>query len=326
MLTTRFTQLVGCAVPIQQAGMGGVAGAGLAASVAQAGALGMLGGVRLTPAFLASVLDRLKQKNYGTIGVNFLVPFIDHACVEAAAARTRVVEFFYGEPDPKLVQKVHAGGALAAWQIGSVKEAQQAQDAGCDFIVAQGIEAGGHVRGKIGLFPLLEQVLDKVTVPVIASGGIGTARSMAAALSAGAEGVRIGTRFVAAAESMAHPTYKEALVKAVPEDTVVTDAFAASWPNAPARVLRSALKNAEAMPRGAPVGETEIGGQKLPVQRLDSPAPLRTTTGKVEAMALYAGESVGAVTGVQPAADIIKELAEGAEYLLTLWAPQGQAQ
>src|SRR4051794_29092170 len=108
------------------------------------------------------------------------MPFIDHACVEAAASRARVVEFFYGEPDPKLVQKVHAGGALAAWQIGSVKEAQQAQDAGCDFIIAQGIEAGGHVRGKIGLFPLLELVLDKVTVPVIASGGIGTARSMAA--------------------------------------------------------------------------------------------------------------------------------------------------
>jgi NAD(P)H-dependent flavin oxidoreductase YrpB (nitropropane dioxygenase family) len=166
-------------------------------------------------------------------------------------------------------------------------------------------------------------VLDKVTVPVVASGGIGTARSMAAAMSAGAEGVRIGTRFVASAESMAHPAYKEALIKAAPEDTVVTAAFAASWPNAPARVLRSALNAAEMMPKGAPVGEMDVGGQKMPVQRLDSPAPLRTTTGKIEAMALYAGESVGAVNSIQPAAEIIKELVEGAEYLLTLWAPQG---
>lgn len=307
--------------------MGGVAGAGLAAEVAKAGALGMLGGVRLTAPFLGSVLNRLNEKKYGTIGVNFLMPFLDIACVEAAAAKARVVEFFYGDPDPKLVQRVHAGGALAAWQIGSLREAQQAQDAGCDFIIAQGIEAGGHVRGKIGLFPLLEQVLDlnKIKVPVLASGGIGTARSMAAAMSAGAEGVRIGTRFVAAAESMAHSLYKDALIKAAPEDTVVTEAFAASWPNAPHRVLRSCLKSAEALPKGAPIGEMDVGGgQKMPVQRLDSPAPLRTTTGKIEAMAMYAGESVGAIQAVQQAAEIIKELAEGAEYLLSLWAPQPQ--
>lgn len=304
--------------------MGGVAGAGLAASVAQAGALGMIGGVRLSAPFLTSVLDRLKEKKYGAIGVNFLVPFLDKACVEAASSRARVVEFFYGDPDAKLVSTVHQGGALAAWQVGSLKEAHQAEQAGCDFIIAQGIEAGGHVRGKIGLFPLLEQVLEKVKFPVLASGGIGTARSMAAAMSAGAEGVRIGTRFVASAESMAHQAYKDALVKAAPEDTVVTEAFNASWPNAPHRVLRSALKAAEMLPKGAPIGETDVGGQKLQVQRLDSPAPLRTTTGKVDAMALYAGESVGAVNSVQSAGEIIKELSEGAEYLLTLWAPQAQ--
>src|SRR5207248_5682729 len=106
---------------------------------------------------------------------------------------------------------VHAGKALAAWQVGSLEEAQAAVDAGCDFIVAQGVEAGGHVRGRISLLPLLDEVLPVVGIPVVAAGGIGTARAMAAALAAGASAVRVGTRFVAAVESEAHPHYKEAL-------------------------------------------------------------------------------------------------------------------
>jgi nitronate monooxygenase len=134
------------------------------------------------------------------------------ACVAEAAKVARVVEFFYADPDPELVQIVHAGGALAAWAIGSREEALLAVEAGCDFIIAQGIEAGGHVRGTIGLLPLLGEVLDTVPVPVLAAGGIGTGRAMAAALAAGADGVRVGTRFAAAEEAGAHPRYVEALL------------------------------------------------------------------------------------------------------------------
>jgi NAD(P)H-dependent flavin oxidoreductase YrpB (nitropropane dioxygenase family) len=308
MLSTAFTKLVGCALPIQQAGMGGVATPELAAAVADAGALGMVGGVRWPTAALIQALDGLRRQTGGVFGVNFLIPFLDRAAVEAAASLARVVEFFFGEPDAELVRTVHAGGALACWQVGSVAEAKAAEAAGCDFIVAQGVEAGGHVRGTVGLLPLLEQVLDAVRVPVVAAGGIGTARGVAAALSAGAAGARVGTRFVAAVESAAHPRYKEKLIAAGPEDAVYTEAFSANWRGAPHRVLRSCVEAARACPDEI-VGRTDVGGQPLTITRWMTPAPTRATTGHIDAMALYAGQSVGAVRGEQSAADIVRELA-----------------
>jgi NAD(P)H-dependent flavin oxidoreductase YrpB (nitropropane dioxygenase family) len=108
---------------------------------------------------------------------------------------------------------------LVSWQVGSAEEARAAVGAGCDQVVAQGTEVGGHVRGRMSLLPLLSEVLDAVDVPVLAEGGIGDARALAAVLAAGADGARIGTRFVAARESGAHPRYVDALIAARPEDT-----------------------------------------------------------------------------------------------------------
>src|SRR5205823_5678448 len=132
---------------------------------------------------------------------------------------------------------VHTGGGRAGWQVGSADEARDAQDAGCDVIVAQGIEAGGHVRGTTGLLPLLEEVRAAVDLPLVAAGGIGSGRAMAAALVAGADAVRVGTRFLAATESIAHPIYIDALIRAGADDTVVTTpsarrrrACSRSWP------------------------------------------------------------------------------------------------
>jgi NAD(P)H-dependent flavin oxidoreductase YrpB (nitropropane dioxygenase family) len=314
-LITRFTTLIGCDVPIQQAGMGDVATADLASAVALAGALGMIGGVRIGAKVLGEELDSLPRQTRSRIGVNFLVPFLDRESMEVAASRVRVVEFFFGEPDAELVERVHGAGALADWQVGSVEEARAAAGAGCDFLVAQGIEAGGHVRGRIGLLPLLDGVLDAVNVPVLAAGGIATARAMAGALAAGADGVRVGTRFVAAAESAAHPAYQEALLRAEPEDTILTEAYSANWPNAPHRVLRGCIEAAQALTDDL-VGQTVTGGATLPLTRFMTPPPARWSTGKIEAMPHYAGQSVGAVRKIQPAADIVRELAEGAERLL----------
>jgi len=324
MLTTRFTTLVGCAVPLQQAGMGGVATPELAAAVARAGGLGMVGGVRWPAAALAQALDALDPQVRKSIGVNFLMPFLDREAVEAAASRVRVVEFFYDQPDAELVKRLHGHGALAAWQVGSAQEARKAVDAGCDFLVAQGTEAGGHVRGKIGLLALLDQVLPSVDVPVVAAGGIGTARGMAAALAAGADAVRVGTRFVAAVESAAHLLYKEALTNARAEDTVLTEAFGANWPNAPHRVLRSAVEAAQAF-TGATVAETMVGGCKVSVPRLASPCPTIHTSGQISAMALYAGEAVDGVRSIQPAAEIVRELVDGAEELLNRFAARSRS-
>jgi NAD(P)H-dependent flavin oxidoreductase YrpB (nitropropane dioxygenase family) len=315
VLATRFTALVGCQVPIQLAGMGAIATAELAAAVSNAGGLGMVGVVMQPAGVVEALLARLASLTSGPFGVNFLMPFLDREALELAASRARVVEFFYGEPERECVEVAHRGGALACWQVGSRAEALAAQRAGCDLVVAQGVEAGGHVRGTLARTELLEQVVSALRVPVLAAGGIGSAREMAAALEAGADGVRVGTRFAAAAESGVHAKYRAALIAAKGGDTVLTEAYSVDWPDAPHRVLRSAIAAAEAC--GDEVtGETAIGGRKVPVPRFGVLPPTLGTTGRIEAMALYAGESVGEVRGVQPAAEIVRELAEGAEALL----------
>jgi NAD(P)H-dependent flavin oxidoreductase YrpB (nitropropane dioxygenase family) len=236
------------------------------------------------------------------VGVNFLIPFLDPSALEEASGRRPLVEFFWGAPNSHLVEVAHAGGALASWQVGSTDEARAARDAGCDLIVAQGIEAGGHVRGIVGLLPLLDEVRTVVNLPVVAAGGIGTGRAMAAALTAGADAVRVGTRFMAAAESIAHPAYIDALIEANADDTVITTAFGEGWPDAPHRVLKSAITAGEAL------GAAQSWGPDWPTS---------SSTGIVEARALYAGQSVGAVRSRAPAASIIAELVAEADRLLS---------
>jgi NAD(P)H-dependent flavin oxidoreductase YrpB (nitropropane dioxygenase family) len=324
MLSTRFTDLVGCLLPIQQAGMGAIASPELAAAVSNAGGLGMLGMARsggYTVRGLRLQLDRLHALTSKPVGINFIVTpealaDVEPGGFELAARSARVIEFFYGWPRRELVETVHAGGALVSWQVGSRDEALAAAEAGCDLLVAQGIAAGGHVRGTIGLQALLDEVLDAVDLPVLAAGGIGTGRAVAAALSAGSSGVRVGTRFVAAAEADAHPVYVDQLIAARAEDTVYTQAFSANWPNAPHRVLRSCIEAAEAL-EGNVVGETvDLDGRKETLPRFGSLAVNRATTGQIQAMSLWAGESVGAVKRVQPAAMILRELIDEAMPLL----------
>ena len=322
MLRTRFTELLGCETPIQQAGMGGVAGVALASAVSNAGGLGMIGLAGVPSAIVAGMLDEMAGLTQRPFGVNFLVPFIDddaRTAITQSAAKARLVEFFHAEPDPALVAIVHEGGAMAAWQVSSVQEAMAAERASVDVVIAQGTEAGGHVPGKLALHTLLPAVIDAVSVPVVAAGGIATARGMAAALAAGADAVRVGTRFVAASESRAHPLYQQALVSAAARDTVLTEAFGADWPNAPHRVLKSAVDAAGSLDSEI-AAEVDLGGTKYPVARFSAEPPVDNTSGHIQAMALYAGESVGAVKSVQPAAEVMRELAEGAETLLRRWA------
>jgi NAD(P)H-dependent flavin oxidoreductase YrpB (nitropropane dioxygenase family) len=324
MITTRFTELVGCSIPIQQAAIGGIATPDLAAAVAQQGGLGMVCMHWIPPGVIEKVLDDLREQTSGIFGANFIMRFVDPAlareAVAVAAARANVVEFFYSDPDPSLIEIVHDSGAIACWQVGSQAEAIAAVDAGCDFIIAQGIEAGGHVRGRISLLALLDEVLEAVDVPVLAAGGIGTGRAMAAALAAGADGVRVGTRFVGAVEADAHPKYVNALIAARAQDTIYTEAFSTGWPDAPHRVLRSCVKAAEAFQEEI-VGETQLlysAGRK-PIRRFESYTIKKSVTGAIEAMPHWAGESVNGVKEVQPATDIVRELADEAERLLRRW-------
>src|SRR3954468_19515680 len=154
-----------CRVPIQQAGMGGFTSPNLAIAVAQAGGVGMLSGTIGHDA-LSSQLDVIPVGI--PVGVNFLVPFLDPLAVEDASNRSRFVEFFWGWPEAGLVEDAHAGGALVGWQVGSADEARAARDVGCEVVIAQGIEAGGHVRGTVGLLPLLDEVRAVVELPLVA--------------------------------------------------------------------------------------------------------------------------------------------------------------
>jgi nitronate monooxygenase len=321
MLTTPFTELLGARLPLQQAPMGGVTTPELVAAVAGAGAVGMVPAQMLPADALAGLLGDLAGRTDGVVGVTFLLPFgADPACVEVAAARARLVDFYYGDPDPALVARVHDGGALASWQAGSVAEARAAADAGCDLVAVQGMEGGGRIRGNVALLPLLAEVLDAVEVPVVAGGGIASARGVAACLAAGAAAVRVGTRLLATDEAGAHPAYVAALLAAGAEDAVLTDAFSVMWPNGPEphRTLRSALEAAEAFD-GEVVGETRMGATTLPVPRFGVPCPNRDTTGEIAAMVHYAGQGVGATDRVLPAAQVVTDLATEAERLLRRW-------
>jgi NAD(P)H-dependent flavin oxidoreductase YrpB (nitropropane dioxygenase family) len=312
-----FTDLVGCRWPLQLAAMGGVGTPELAGAVAAAGGLGMLPAVAEGP--VGPRLERAQALAAdGPVGVNFLVPFLTpdgYDDVELAGARARVVEFFWGEPDPRLVGL--ATSAIVSWQVGSADEARAARDAGCQLVVAQGVEAGGHVRGSVGVLPLLAEVLDAVGdgLPVIAAGGIATAAGVAAVLAAGAAAVRVGTRFVATRESAAHEAYVDALVAATGADTVLTTTFGLGWPDAPHRVLRRSVEAVERHERGP--GAAAVATVAAP-DGTTVPLPCRTPMpptvgldGNVEAMALYAGQGVGAVSARRPAAEVVAELVAG---------------
>jgi NAD(P)H-dependent flavin oxidoreductase YrpB (nitropropane dioxygenase family) len=306
-MTTAFTELVGCRQPLQLAPMGGGVGTPeLAAAVCEAGGLGMLSSVG--PASLGEQIGILRDLTEAPYGVGFFGFDVGNrpADLELAASQSRVVDVFWGEPDRTVIARIHAGGALAFWQVGSATEAMAAADAGCDAIVAQGVEAGGHVRGTTPLRDLLDEVVPNVGVPVVAAGGIATCEQVHQVLDAGAAAVRIGTRLLATTESAAHLDYLAALVAAGNADTELTTAFHMGWEDAPHRVLRSAIEAAATA--AEPVAWLEAGGQRHPVGRWSAMPPTRSCGGEVTAMAMYAGASVGAITEIVSVADVVASL------------------
>lgn len=277
--------------------MGGITTPALAAAVAAEGGLGMIaaGGLAADVVIAQVQAARDIASDDARIGVNFLIPFLDERALDVASEVADVVECFYGDPDPAIVERIHEGGALGAWQVGSLDEAVAAGAAGCDIIVLQGREAGGHVRGTSALLRLLENVRTAVDAPLVAAGGIGSGTAMAAALCAGADAVRVGTRLVATAEANVHPDYAAALISARADDTLVTETFSLGWPSAPHRVLRCCVDASNLDPS------------------LRSPLPpTGDFVGDPATAALYAGTSVGDVTAVLRAAQVIRDLVRDA--------------
>jgi nitronate monooxygenase len=309
-VATRVTELLHCEHPIQLAPMGSVSvTAALPLAVAAAGGHGMYSVLGLPPQALAPVLDPLAGRAFG---VNFFPGVMDRGSLELAAERAPYVDFFLADADPALVEIVHAGGGVCGWQVESGEEARAAEAAGCDLVIAKGWESGGRKRFEgPALLPLLDDVLDAVAVAVIAAGGIATARGVAAAFAAGAEGVRVGTRFIAATESEAHPEWVQAVLEARAADAVVSHAFNVGMPEpGPHRVLRSSVEAAEALDADH-AGMLPMFGAEIPVRRFGPQPPSREATGTIAAMPFYAGQSAGAVDAVRPAAAIVAELVAG---------------
>jgi nitronate monooxygenase len=323
MLRTPFTDLVGCRVPIQSAPMGTIVTPDLVREVTEAGAMAMTSMPMAPAAVVAEMLDAMTTVAQGPVGFNVVIPFLDVDVVDTAAARCRYVDFYHGEVDGSLVARVHDAGALAGWQVGAVDEARAAAEAGCDLIVVRGTEGGGRMYGTRSLLPLLAEVLDAVNVPALAAGGIGNGRGLAAVLAAGGAGARMGTRFVATAESDAHPTYKDAVLKADAAGTALTDEFRAGWPDqrSASRVVRSALERSASLDDSAPIGKAHMGPMTIDLPRFTVVPPTASTEGDIGAMAMYAGESVALVDAIEPAAEVVSRTARQAEELLRSAAP-----
>lgn len=297
--------------------MGSISTPALVATACDAGALGMVGTAGMTAEQVIALLDEVRTRTAAPVGANMLMPLVDPDVVAAVAPRVELFDFYHGDPDPALVAMVHDAGARAGWQVGSLQEALAAVAAGCDVLAVRGIEGGGRMHGDQPLLPLLNQVLDRVDVPVVAAGGLATGRDLAAMLAAGAAGVRMGTRFVATEESGAHPHYKQAIVDATAEETALVTDFSVLWPNGPEphRVLTRALEAARRSPDV--VGEAPAGGGRFAVPRFAVIPPTVDCTGDIEAFAMYAGTSVGSIDAIEPAATVLARIAEEAEALLS---------
>jgi nitronate monooxygenase len=328
MLQTAFTRLFGVQHPIMQAPMGGgISTPELAAAVSNAGGLGMLALGGLPPEQARAQIRRTRQLTDRPFGVNLLLPMYlpgqTEVCIEE---RVVVLSFFWGDAAPH-VPAAHAGGVKVMLQVGSVDEAQAARDAGVDVIVAQGVEAGGHVRGSISALVLVPMVVEAVRpLPVVAAGGIADGRGVAAVLMLGAAGAALGTRLLASQEAAAHPDYKARILRARAEDTLRTTLFDIGWPEAPHRVLRNSVVTdweAAGCPppgqrpqEGEVIGQGQFGDMTFPVSRYTAMPPSARFEGEVEKTALYAGQSCGLISDLAPAAVVVEGIAREAEARL----------
>ena len=327
MLRTPLCHQLGIAHPIFSVGMPEAAGPELVAAVSNAGGCGVLGGAGASAAHLRKEIQRLRTLTDKPFGVNLLLPLLQEGQIEACfEAKIPLLVLFWGDPKP-YVQEAHRCGTKVFIQVGSVEEATAAAAAGVDAIIAQGVEAGGHVKSTISLSTLVPAVIEAVNpVPVIAAGGIATGRGVIAALSLGAQAVSMGTRFLCSAEAWVTPEYKARVVSSKAEDTVYTVLFDIGWPDAPHRVLRNkAVVEWEAVGcpasgqrpgEGVIIGTIALGGTTIEVPRYSSFAPLSSFTGDMEYNALYAGESCSLVNDIKPAGQIVQDLVREAEEVL----------
>lgn len=341
MVTALYTPLcrdLGIDYPIFSVGFAEAAGPELVAAVSNAGGCGVLGGC--PPDELRRRISTVQKLTKRPFGANVIIATFDAADADdqdredtrqrinaALDERVPLLVLFWGDPSP-FVAQAHAHRVKVLVQTGSVEEAKRAAAAGVDAVIAQGVEAGGHVRATESLWQVLPEVIEAIgPVPVIASGGIGDGAAIARAIAMGAQGVSMGTRFVASEEAWTHRLYKERIVQGRAEDTVLGTIFDVWWPDAPHRVLRNKVvrewEAAGRPPPGHRPGEDNpIGKRRRPwggVQEWPRYAVGMIPPdfdGDPDDAPMWAGESVGSVNDIKPAAQIISELVRDAEAAL----------
>lgn len=332
VIRTDLCELLGIEVPIFAAPMGFITGPQLAAAVSNAGGLGIMSFSANPPPVLREEIRHLRTLTKKPFGVGVLLngphlPFSADAIVNVCLDEKVPVLFtFWGDPTP-YVAPAHAAGVKIIDQVGSVADARRAARAGVDAIVAQGMEAGGHTAGDVTTIALVPRVVDAVApIPVAAAGGIADARGFVAALALGAQAVVLGTRLIATPEAYAHPVYKQKILEAHENETVRTTLFGFGWPNAPHRTLRTPFvehwlpeerRGSEERPDEPRIGETKIGGHAVPLLRFMGFPPTPDASGDLESMDFLAGQGVGLVTDIKPAAEVVTELVEGAHRILS---------
>ena len=330
MLHTSICDLLGIEFPIISAGMGAVALSNLAAAVSEAGGFGFIGLAGFSAATLHEEVAAARKITKKPLGVNLLIPFLRPGLVEAVTDEAlEAATFFWGEPDAYAasIRRLQAAGIKVIWQCGSVSEARAAADAGVDAIMAQGVEAGGHVRGTTTTMALIPAVRDAIgDLPMVAAGGLADGRGLAAVIALGADGGVFGTRFVASTESAAHRVYKDAILAAQAEDTLYTTLFDIGWPDATHRVIRTATveawERAGRPPSGSRPGEGDPAGVmrrsdiEAPLVRYSVFPPIEYADGDGAGLAFYAGQSCSLVNETMPAADIVRRIADEARTVI----------
>jgi enoyl-[acyl-carrier protein] reductase II len=318
-LRTPLCDLLGIEVPIVQAGMGYVARGALAAAVSEAGGLGVIGAASLNAEGLRDEIRKVKDSTDRPFGVDILFATIGRpASDDETVAFTRdvqqqidvvfeegvpVLASGLGDPGP-VVPIAHEQGMKVMALVGNTRNASRVAASGVDVVVAQGYDGGGHT-GRIGTLSLLPAVLDTVDVPVVAAGGIGDGRGIAAALTMGAVGVWMGTRFVASEEAYAHEHYKQRIVEIDDEGTTVTRCFSGK----PCRVIKNDTTQAwesrdlqdqiARFPRQMRVISEWLG---------EDPYIAARRKGRIDKGAMAAGQSSVLIHDLMPAAAIIDRL------------------
>ncbi len=314
LIRTQLTERLQLRHPIVGAPMGGVSGAELCAAVSRAGGLGMIGVGYGDPAWVRHELALLRQMNLrepwgaGIITWSVSTDLLE----EILDARPRVVMLSFGDIT-ELVPRIKAAGALVMAQVQTVAAAEAARDAGADFIVAQGSEAGGHGARRATL-PLVPAIIDAVQpVPVLAAGGIADGRGLAAALMLGAEGVLLGTRLYASHEALGHRAAKQCLVDASGDDTARTRVFdivrGLSWPPGyTGRAVRNAFLDC---------WDGQEQQLETAAEALRAPFYTAQQDGDIDTAMVWAGEAIDLIHELRPAGELVQVIAADAATRLS---------